>query len=288
VLRQRSISAIGIVLFAAIPAFVGGYVFAAAMLIIAILGERELMAAFSLGGHRPFRRLTEAAAATFLIVSAFRSTPTALVWLLLLLLLSMMTAMVFFERPQGILLDWSLSFSATIYVAVPLFFAVALRATTGASDQHWVNTVTGWFHTPAQGLAWTAIAISVTWLNDTAAYLFGRQFGRVKLAPRLSPGKTREGAAAGIVAGTLTAAGATWLFGASISLWVALGVGFVLSIAGQLGDLAESALKRSLGVKDMGALIPGHGGILDRVDALLFTFPVSYLLLQALVRIGWT
>ncbi len=286
-LRQRSISAIGIVLFTAIPAFIGGYVFAAAIVILGILGVREMLGAIASRGYRPFQLLSQVAVGVILFVAAFRTTPVTVVWLVLLLLISTMVAAVLNERTDGVLVDWSLSFTTIVYVAVPLFFAVALRATPGDSTQRWSTSVAHSFDSPAIGLAWLGIAISVTWLNDTAAFLIGRQFGRAKLAPRLSPGKTRVGAIAGVIAGMLTAALTAWLFGAPISVWVALGAGFILSISGQVGDLAESAIKRSLGVKDMGVLIPGHGGVLDRIDALLFTFPVTYMLVQVLIQIGW-
>jgi phosphatidate cytidylyltransferase len=80
---------------------------------------------------------------------------------------------------------------------------------------------------------------------------------------------------------------AAWIFGLPINVVVAAVVGLLLAIAGQIGDLAESLIKRSVGVKDMGALIPGHGGMLDRIDALLFTFPVTFALAELLTRIGW-
>jgi phosphatidate cytidylyltransferase len=103
----------------------------------------------------------------------------------------------------------------------------------------------------------------------------------------VSPGKTRVGAIAGVIAGTITGSLAAWVFGAPLNVFVAAGVGCLLAISGQLGDLAESLIKRNLGLKDMGDLIPGHGGMLDRMDALLFTFPVTFLLASLLTRIGW-
>ncbi len=286
-LRQRSISAIGIVLFAAIPAFIGGYVFAAAMLTITVVGINEMCRVYERVGHQPFRWLALTVGSAFIIISAFERPEASLYWLVLLLLLSSLSALLVRDRPNDAVVDWALTFATVAYVALPLYLAVALRATSGDATQHWTNVVAGWFRTPAQGLAWIGIVFSVTWLNDTAAYLLGRQFGKTKLAPRLSPGKTRVGAVAGVVAGTLTGGLAAWLFGASVNLAVAFGIGFVLAVTGQIGDLAESAIKRSLGVKDMGELIPGHGGMLDRIDALLFTFPVTYVLVQVFLRIGW-
>jgi phosphatidate cytidylyltransferase len=287
VLRQRSISAIGIVLFAAIPAFVGGYVFAAAMLILAVAGIHEAITAYVKSSFHPFRAIALVSGGAVLATAAFESPESSLYWLISLVLLASLTGMLVRQTQDGLLVDWALTFSTVIYVSLPLFLAVALRGLGGDSTQHWTTTVAGWFRSPGEGLAWVGVVFSVTWLNDTAAYLVGRQFGHAKLAPHLSPGKTRVGAIAGIVAGTITGAGASWLFGAPISVELALLTGFILSIAGQAGDLAESAIKRSLGIKDMGSLIPGHGGVLDRIDALLFTFPVTFMLVQLFVRMGW-
>lgn len=130
------------------------------------------------------------------------------------------------------------------------------------------------------------LPVVVTWLNDTGAYFAGRAFGKRKLMPSVSPKKTWAGAYGAVIASVLT----TWLFAAYVLPPVAqlsmrpLGVivvGVALSVAAQVGDLAESMLKREAGVKDSSTLIPGHGGVLDRVDSLLFTLPVGYVLLGA-------
>jgi phosphatidate cytidylyltransferase len=116
----------------------------------------------------------------------------------------------------------------------------------------------------------------VVWLGDAAALVFGTLFGRHKLAPTLSPGKTIEGAVGGFF-GSLCGAtlGGRWLLG-PFTLTQCLAVGCLLAVLGQLGDLSESLLKRSAGVKDSGVLIPGHGGILDKVDGILFGAPALY------------
>lgn len=116
----------------------------------------------------------------------------------------------------------------------------------------------------------------VVWLGDAVALFFGTLFGRHKLAPTLSPRKTVEGAVGGVL-GSLCGAivGGCWLLG-NFTLTQCLAVGFLLAVLGQLGDLSESLLKRSAGVKDSGVLIPGHGGILDKVDGILFGGPALY------------
>jgi phosphatidate cytidylyltransferase len=131
------------------------------------------------------------------------------------------------------------------------------------------------------GLGWIFLLLAATWLGDTGGYLAGRAFGRHKLFERVSPKKTWEGVAGGVV---LAAAGACvvkaiGLPGVGWGHAIALGV--VLDAAGVLGDLAESMLKRSFGVKDSGTIMPGHGGMLDRVDSLLFSAPVAWMYARA-------
>ena len=115
------------------------------------------------------------------------------------------------------------------------------------------------------------------WLGDTAAYLIGKRFGRHKLRPTISPRKTIEGTIAGLVFGMLGGIG-IWSFFLkdALSFPHALILGVLLGIVGQLGDLSESIIKRSADVKDSGQLIPGHGGLLDRCDSLIFSTPVLY------------
>jgi len=124
-----------------------------------------------------------------------------------------------------------------------------------------------------RGEWWILLAITVTWLNDTFAYFSGRALGRRKLYERISPSKTWEGAAGGAVgsvAGALVIR-AIWL--PEVPLLTAALIGAGAAVLGPLGDLSESMLKRAFGAKDSGRLLPGHGGLLDRIDALLFNAP---------------
>ena len=113
-------------------------------------------------------------------------------------------------------------------------------------------------------------------LTDTGAYYTGRSIGRHKLAPRISPGKTIEGSVGGLVAAMLTGPLCHYTFFYEIPLLDATVLGGILGIVGQVGDLAESLLKRGANVKDSGHLLPGHGGMLDRIDSILFCAPVLY------------
>ena len=112
--------------------------------------------------------------------------------------------------------------------------------------------------------------------SDIAAYYIGRAFGRHKLAPAISPGKTWEGAAGGVAASLLAACLAHFWFFPELKLTAALPLAAIMNVLGVVGDLTESALKRGSGAKDAAQLLPGHGGILDRLDSLLFNAPVIY------------
>ncbi|MFN4179425.1 MAG: phosphatidate cytidylyltransferase [Armatimonadota bacterium] len=133
------------------------------------------------------------------------------------------------------------------------------------------------------------LTLIAVWMTDSVAFFFGRKFGKEPLAPQVSPGKTLEGSVAGTVAGFVSA----WLFAWSLisfgsevasQVWLSLArpipftlLALALGTIGQIGDLGKSVLKRSLGIKDFGAIIPGHGGVLDRFDSLLATAPIVYL-----------
>lgn len=129
-------------------------------------------------------------------------------------------------------------------------------------------------------LAWipskvVLMLMATIWAGDGAAFYGGRALGRHKLAPRISPNKTVEGSIAGLIGSTVVGVGFGTLF-LGLSIPVLALASLAAAIAGQAGDLAESALKRSAGVKDSGRLLPGHGGMLDRLDSLLFAAPVFY------------
>ena len=127
---------------------------------------------------------------------------------------------------------------------------------------------------------WLMYGLLVNWTGDIGAYYVGRNFGRRKLAVRISPQKTWEGAVGSLVTSVLIAGAYLLRFVPGIVWPQIIGLTLVANAAGQVGDLAESAMKRGANVKDSGAILPGHGGFLDRVDSTLFSLPVIYAYLQ--------
>lgn len=130
-----------------------------------------------------------------------------------------------------------------------------------------------------QGVAWLLVLTAITAGSDTGAYYIGRKIGRRKLCPRISPGKTVEGAVGGITVGSLCAVGTGLFFLPDRSPYLILAAALLLCLFSIAGDLTESVIKRSAGFKDSGRLLVGHGGVLDRIDSLLIAGPVLYYLL---------
>lgn len=128
-------------------------------------------------------------------------------------------------------------------------------------------------------VGWFIILVS---LNDTLAFFFGRAFGKTKFSPRVSPGKSSEGALCGFVGAVILAAPLGMFIGTPLSPGILIVSGILISALSQVGDLVESFVKRVLGVKDMGNLLPGHGGVFDRIDSHLFAAPVLILLSELL------
>ena len=126
------------------------------------------------------------------------------------------------------------------------------------------------------GLQWAALAFLVTFATDTSAYAVGRAIGRRKLAPSISPGKTWEGAVGGLVGAATASTALVALLDVESRLLPAAALGLGIGIAAQAGDLLESKVKRMAGAKDSGRLIPGHGGLFDRLDSLVPVFPLVY------------
>jgi phosphatidate cytidylyltransferase len=134
-----------------------------------------------------------------------------------------------------------------------------------------------WLRALPEGAGLTYLVLAVTWCGETAAYFVGRRWGRRKLAPRISPAKTVEGGVAQVAVSVAAAVVTAWVVALrGLPPLHLVGVGLALGIVGQVGDLAESFLKRSADTKDASGLVPGHGGLLDRLDSLLFNVPALY------------
>jgi len=123
---------------------------------------------------------------------------------------------------------------------------------------------------------WAILAVFATFAADTMAYCVGRPFGRTHIIPSISPGKTLEGSLGGLAGGFVAVLALNWITGLDVDIVEILGLAALLPVVAMIGDLAESLIKRGGGVKDAGALVPGHGGLLDRLDSVLFTVPLVY------------
>lgn len=180
--------------------------------------------------------------------------------------------------PRAGFMSWAMTSFGVAYVGLllPAIVLVAHLAPSGGSP----GTAIGPFGL-GSGVAWTLMLVLVVWGYDTGAYLTGRRLGRRRLVEHISPSKTVEGLAGGLVLGTIGAGIGAVIIG--LEPWHPLVIGPLVGLAAQAGDLAESMLKRAAGRKESGFLVPGHGGILDRLDSFMFAAPVlaGYALLAA-------
>jgi phosphatidate cytidylyltransferase len=163
------------------------------------------------------------------------------------------------RQKEGAFTSWAWTIAGILYVGWLLSHLVALRGLDA-------------------GRNWVFFALFTTWASDTTAFFIGRKLGRHKLAPNISPGKTWEGATGGILGAIIVSIlfFTATPFHLPLTYWQAIPLSILVSIFGQVGDLVESLLKRNMGVKDSGKLMPGHGGILDRMDSIIFAGIVVY------------
>jgi phosphatidate cytidylyltransferase len=280
-IRRLAFAAVAIPL-AVLLVWLGGWPLAALVALVGVLGTREFfdiaakqgnhafraagMAAAALGALLVFRALSDAGTAQAL---AERWTFLAAAFVLLLLGLALRSRAPD-AQPLGAI---AVTLFGVVYAGLLPTFLLSIRHGSWP-ERSWAGTALVFF------------PLLVTWVCDSAAMFGGRAFGGAKLAPTISPGKTRSGGIAGVVGGALVAPlFALWLFplvGIAVSLPDALAIAVLLSVVGQLGDLAESLFKREAGVKDSSALIPGHGGVLDRFDSLYVILPTAAFCYHAL------
>ena len=243
---------------------VGGWVFAGTVAVILVLAAWEFGGLFRVDGYQPATGLILAGTLALVLGRAmdnFGSAP----WILVMFLLAgMIYHLIQYERGRDKAgTDLSITLAGAIYVGWLGAYLVSLR---GLPEGKW----------------WLLVVLPAVWLADSGAFFIGRTFGRNRLAPRLSPKKTWEGYLGGIITGSLGAAllAALWRIGAGDQSALAPGsgafIGFVLGVITPLGDLGESMIKRQVGVKDSGSLLPGHGGMFDRIDSWLWAAPIGY------------
>ncbi len=249
-------------------------------LAVGLAAAHEVVELFATAGYRPLSSVIYGGTALVILSNAVPlwwqpvrdDRPLErLGWPLLALMASVLAAwlgeMRRYRQPGGVMVNLALATFAVTYVGLSLSFALQLRVLGGA----------------AEGLVGLVALIVVVKLGDTGAYTVGRLFGRHKMAPRISPGKTLEGAVGALGFACLGA----WFSFTYPPLWMGftlqqrpgswLVFGLIVGLAGLLGDLAESLLKRDLGCKDSSTWLPGFGGVLDLLDSILFAAPVAYL-----------
>ncbi|HEY7701093.1 MAG TPA: phosphatidate cytidylyltransferase [Candidatus Limnocylindrales bacterium] len=274
-MRQRATSAAVLVPLLLVVIALGGMAVAVAIAIITLLAVREVFALLRTAGHPSLRALGAALAISVILDAA---VPEILEGsgLLLIAVGVVLTAVAAFTRPdpRDGLATWMATVFGALYVSL-LAFVVRLGHAGPPIPAGAPLEVLG----PERG--WIVLLILAVWSYDTGAFLVGRRFGRERFLSHLSPSKTYAGLVGGIVATTVVV-GAV-LVGLGQSPVHALLLGPLAALAAQAGDLAESMLKRAANAKDSGTLIPGHGGMLDRIDSFLFAAPVVTLYVVALI-----
>ena len=278
--RRVAVAAVGIPLVIG-ALYIGGWALGALVAGAAVIAALEFYRLAEVRGVRPFSALGGAASGALVLLATARPTPDGLGPLFL----GVTIAVTLLSLAGAIWLRWpggdplaaaSITVAGVLYTGGTLAFVPLLRAVT--------SSVPGAAAGQIAAMGFVFLPLLTTWAGDTAAYFAGRAWGRTKLAPSVSPGKTVVGAVAGLAGSTavavlLSALALGELREVGVGLVTAAWIGLLLGAAGQLGDLAESMLKREAGVKDSGKVLPGHGGMLDRIDSLLFSVPTAWGLL---------
>lgn len=244
------------------------------IVLVNLLGLDEFFGLMEGKGMIPLR-LPGLLSGTLLVIIAYVSNEyymtITLTLAILVVLISQMTRADIKSAITGI----SATLFAIVYVSFLLSHALLMRniekeidGRPGLSDYQRWDTDLGFFL-----VIYTLVA---TFLADAGAYFAGRAYGKRPLAPRISPKKTVEGFIGGVITASIGSMLCGIVFGSPFPWYFELTLGLVLGAAGTLGDLAESLVKRDADIKDAGSLLPGHGGLLDRLDSILFTFPVCY------------
>lgn len=275
-MRQRAITAAVLVPVLLVVLALGGVVLAAAIAIITVLAAREVFALLRMAGH-PTLPLLGAVLALLVIVDATFPEVLEGSGLLLMAVGIVVIAVASFPipDPRDGLATWVATVFGALYVSLLAFVVRLGHAAPVVPDD-------AMFAPLGAERGWILLLIVAVWSYDTGAYLVGKQFGREKFLTHISPSKTYAGLIGGVVATTVIVG--VFLWGLGQNPIHALALGPLAALAAQAGDLAESMLKRAAGAKDSSDLIPGHGGMLDRVDSFLFAAPVVTLYVVAIIR----
>ncbi len=272
-MRQRAITAAVLVPVLFIVLALGGPALAIAIAIITALAALEVFRLLGMAGYQP---LTALGIALALAVVLDAAVPTELEGsgLLLGAVGIVLIAIASFGRldPHDGLATWMATIFGALYVSL-LSFVIRLGLAAPLIPPGSPLAALG------AERAWVLLLILAVWSYDTGAYLVGKQFGRRKFLTHISPSKTYAGLVGGITATTIIVALGLWAVGQTPLHAIVLGP--LIAFSAQAGDLAESVLKRAAGAKDSGTLIPGHGGMLDRIDSFLFAAPVATLYVVA-------
>ena len=248
----------------------GNYVFGAAVFLLALIGWHEFSRAFA-NKTENLAYLSGMCAIVFILGCAWLGNTDESVAVLTATTLLILVQMIFRHRVFSVE-QACFSIAGIMYVAMAFSHLLLLRF-MGAETFVPFGTATLSF---GEALIW--LAFIGTWASDTFAFFTGSFCGRHKLCPEISPNKTIEGFAGGLIGTVLITVLLGYVFSFSLIHMVVLGV--LLALTATLGDLVESSFKRYTGVKDSGAIIPGHGGVLDRFDSIMFTVPLVYYYVQ--------
>ena len=275
-MRQRVISAAVLVPVLLVVLALGEPVLAVAVALITSLAAVEVFRLLKGAGYVPFAALGTALALVVVLDTAF---PEVLQGsgLLLVAVGIILTAVASFTKidPGDGLQAWMTTVFGALYVSL-LAFLIRIGQVAPEMPANAPLSAVG------AERGWLLLLVLAVWSYDTGAYLVGKNIGRTKFLTHISPSKTIEGLVGGVIATTIVVATMLWGLGQDPLHAVVLGP--LTAFAAQAGDLAESVIKRAAGAKDSGDLIPGHGGMLDRVDSFVFAAPVVTLYVLALIR----
>ncbi len=258
--------------------WLGGWAAFAATLLVVVLGTLELHQMMLHAGYHPLIWITFGLSTLFLIAAMLPQQRLLILETGLGGALLVSFPWLFFRKKlDGAMVDWALTLAISIYLGWPMSFFLLLR---GYQPALLHPTSASWLFLP-RGAWWLLMVFLGVWGFDAAAFFAGRYLGKHKLAPAISPAKTWEGVLGGFVL-SITAALLLTVVPLEVPWYLAVVLGLLLGVAAVLGDLAESLIKRQTHVKDSGQIMPGHGGMLDRVDSLLFAVIVVYVFSQVI------